>query len=146
MIALSFDKELSYGDTHVVSVPIRVENLPYLIDAILDTGAAVSMFNPALLPDLGITDVTRGTEIYLTAADGQQGKAYLHSLQIEILGRRLSIDAAFCPDWQQGKKNLLGMRSFFEQILIAFEHQKRKFYYTVPASPTSPATGLVPPV
>jgi hypothetical protein len=146
MIALSFDQELSYGDTHVVSVPIRVENLPYLIDAILDTGASVSTFDRALLPDLHISDVRTGIEIDLMAANNQRGKGYLHPLQIEILGNRLSVPVAFSPDWPEGTKNLLGMRGFFEQALVAFEHQRRRLYYTIPASPTSPATGLVPPV
>jgi hypothetical protein len=131
MTILSFDHEYEYGTGHVAAVPIRVENLPYLVEAILDTGAAVSLFDRALLPDLGITDVTKGTEITLRAANDQTAKGYLHTLQIEIFSRRLLIPAAFSPFWPEGTKNLLGMRGFFEQALVAFEHQRRTIHYTI---------------
>ena len=144
MITLILDKEWGYGDTHTVSLPIRVENLPYLVEAVLDTGASVSVFDRALLPDLGISDVTTGTEIQVAVANGQRGRAYLHSLQIDILGHRLTVQAGFCPDWPEGTRNLLGMRGFFEQSLVAFDHQDRKIYYTIPVRPAVHA-GAVPP-
>jgi hypothetical protein len=145
MITLILDKEWGYGDTHTVSLPIRLENLPYLVEAILDTGASVSVFDRALLPDLGISDVTVGTEIPVAVANGQRGKAYLHSLEIEILGHRLTVPIGFCPDWPEGTKNLLGMRGFFEQSLVAFDHQGRTIYYTIPFKPPLHAGGVVPP-
>jgi hypothetical protein len=128
---LSFDQELAYGNTHTVSVPIRVENLPYLVNAVLDTGAAVSAFDRALLPDLGIADIRGGTEIDIRAAGNQKALGYLHSLRVEVLGRALTIPVAFCPEWPEGTRNLLGMRGFFEQALMAFEHQSRKIHYTI---------------
>jgi hypothetical protein len=139
MSALSFEHEWTYGDTHTISVPIRIENLSYLVDAILDTGAAVSIFDRALLPDLGISDISSGTEIPLRVANNVRGIGYLHSLRIEILGHLLTIPVAFSPDWPEGTRNLLGMRGFFEQALIAFEHQTRKLHYTI--SPFSSASG-----
>lgn len=131
---LIFDEELDYGNRHKISVPIRVENLPYQIEAIIDTGAAVSCFDRALLPDLGISDVTTGTSIPIRAANDDRaaaaGTGYLHQLRIEIFGRDLNIPVAFSPDWPEGTPNLLGMRGFFEQMLIGFEHQQRRMYYS----------------
>jgi hypothetical protein len=141
MTLLSFDRELAYGNTHTITVPIRVQNLPYLIDAVLDTGAAVSVFDRALLPDLGISDVRSGTEIDLRPADNECRKGYLHPLRIEVLGHTLLIPVAFCPDWPEGTRNLLGMRGFFEQTLMAFEHQNRKIHYTITGW-TASSTGL----
>jgi hypothetical protein len=141
---LSFERDLDYGDTHTISVPVRLENLPYLIDAILDTGAAVSAFDRALLPDLGISDVRSGTEIELTTANDEHGKGYIHSVRVEVLGRVLTIPVAFCPDWPEGTRNLLGMRGFFEQALIAFEHQNRKIHYTITGSSVWP--GMLGPL
>ena len=129
MTTLTFDNELEYGDRHKISVPVRVENLPYLIDAVIDTGAAVSLFDRALLPDLGISDLTSGTEVALRAANKGSGVGYLHPLQIEILGRPLAIPVAFSADWPEGIQNLLGMRGFFEQMLVAFEHRERRIHY-----------------
>jgi len=143
MNALSFDRERVYGDTHTVSVPVRLANLPYLVDAILDTGAAVSSFDRALLPDLGITDVRSGKDIHVTAANNERGVAYVHTVRVEVLGHVLMIPIAFCPDWPEGTRNLLGMRGFFEQALIAFEHQQRKIHYTI-TGPSVWSSGLGP--
>jgi predicted aspartyl protease len=131
MNILSFERELGYGDTHTISVPVRLQNLPYLVDAILDTGAAVSSFDRALLPDLGISEVRSGTEIEVRAANDERALAYIHTVRVEVLGHVLMIPVAFCPDWPEGTRNLLGMRGFFEQALIAFEHQYRKIHYTI---------------
>jgi len=130
MTSLTFDDEFSYGNRHAITLPVRLENLPYLIEALLDTGAAVSLFDSALLPDLGISDITAGQRVELRAANNEKGIGYVHSLQIEILGRRLMIPVAFSEDWPQGTRNLLGMRGFFEQVLVAFEHRERKFHYS----------------
>ena len=150
MITLSFDEEWPYANgSHTITVPIRVENLPYWVPAILDTGASVTYLDNALLPHLHIADVRAGPSIPVTVANGEQGTAFLHSLRIEVFNRQLSIQAAFCPDWPPGTKNLLGMRGFFEQILVAFDHGIRRLYYTIPARPlvwASSASGLVPPV
>lgn len=133
-IPLTFDEELDYGNRHKISVPIRVENLPYQIQAIIDTGAGVSCFDRAILPDLGIGDVTTGTAIPIRAANddgsGPAATGYLHPLQIEIFGRSMNIPVAFSLDWPEGTANLLGMRGFFEQMLIGFEHQQRRMYYS----------------
>lgn len=142
MKVLSFEQEFAYGDTHRISVPIRVENLPYLIDAILDTGAGVSCFDRRLLPHLGIADVRTGRPIEMRAADNNLCWGYLHTVRVEFLGRALAIPVAFCPDWPEGTPNLLGMRGFFEQMLVAFDHQNRTVHYTVTpfiASPSAPS-------
>lgn len=129
MTTLAFDEELAYGNRHKISVPVRVENLPFLIDAVIDTGATVSVFDRALLPSLGI-DIVSGREISLVVANNRRDIGYLHSLQIEIFGRQLIIPVAFSLAWPEGTSNLLGMTGFFEQILIAFEHQARKLHYS----------------
>ena len=130
MTTLIFDNEFDYGNRHTISVPVRVENLPYLVDAIIDTGAAVSSFDRALLPDLGISDITTGTEIELRAANNSAGVGYLHSLQVEVLGRQLTIPVAFSSDWPEGTRNLLGMRGFFELMAVAVEHRSRRMHYS----------------
>lgn len=86
----------------------------------------MSVFDHAILPSIGIPDVTTGTEVWLTAASGEQKKGYQHRLKIEFLGRPLTIPVAFCPAWPAGRPNLLGMEGFFEQLVIAFEHEYRR--------------------
>jgi hypothetical protein len=55
----------------------------------------------------------------------------LHSLQVELFGQRLTIPVAFSEAWPEGTQNLLGMRGFFEQMLIAFNHSQRQLFYTL---------------
>lgn len=135
MTTVSFDGDLHYGNRHTVSVPVRIENLPFLVEAIIDTGAAVSSFDRALLSDLWISDVTAGTEIKLTAANDQRGRGYLHQLHVDVLGHGLLIPVAFCLDWPEGTRNLLGMRGFFEQGIFGFDHRERTMHYALKPSP-----------
>lgn len=52
--------------------------------------------------------------------------AWIHPVEIEFFGRPLTIEAAFCPAWDM--KNLLGMRGFFDQVVIAFDHAEQRLY------------------
>ena len=115
-------------------MPIRIRppsGPTFAVRAVLDTGAAISYFDRALLPSLGITDVTTGKSIDLRAANGQKSTGYVHSISIEFVGHVMTIPAAFCPDWPEGTVNLLGMEGFFEQLRAAFEHGDRKFYHAI---------------
>jgi len=111
-------------------VPIRIHRQsgrPFTVIAALDTGAYMSVFDHAILPTIGINNVTTGKRVWLTAANGQQDQGYEHSLKIEFLGRPMTIPVAFCPAWPRGMPNLLGNAGFFGQLIIAFEHGFKRF-------------------
>jgi hypothetical protein len=113
-------------------IRIRPSSGPtFTVQAVLDTGAAISYFDRALLPPLGITDVTAGRPIDLRAASGERSTGYVHSVNIEFVGHPMTIPVAFCPDWPEGTDNLLGMEGFFEQLRAAFEHRARRFYHAI---------------
>lgn len=113
-------------------IRIRPSSGPtFTVQAVLDTGAAISYFDRALLPPLGITDVTTGRPIDLRAASGERSTGYVHSVNIEFVGHPMTIPVAFCPDWPEGTDNLLGMEGFFEQLRAAFEHRARRFYHAI---------------
>lgn len=112
-------------------VPIRLRppaGVPFVVNGLLDSGATVSSFDRALLRPLGITDLTTGTPTKLTAANGDTKDGYIHEITIEFLGRGMSVPVAFCAAWPEGTTNLLGMRGFFDQMVIAFEHMQRRVH------------------
>jgi predicted aspartyl protease len=131
MPTLDFSVEHDYRagpDDHSAEVQIRIippGGVPMVITGILDTGAALSMFDKSLVPFFGIQDLTTGNEIEITAANNQTEKAYVHELEIEFLGKRLTVPVGFCPNWPDGTPNLLGMKGFFEQLHVAFKHNDR---------------------
>jgi len=132
MITLTFQGEYSYNPQPLAIFPVRIltpSGAPYMIQAVLDTGAWHSVFSHVHAQSLGISDITSGTPIPLVAADGVRARGYAHPVTIEFLGRRMTVPIGFCPDWPADMPNLLGMRGFFDKILVAFEHQREKMYF-----------------
>jgi hypothetical protein len=138
---LRFQQEHDYGrgdDDHGVHVVVRLfpPGGPELtVNALLDTGAEHSIFDKALLRDLGIADVTAVAPEDITwvlpadEADERNKKpAYVHHIAVEWLGYRMTVPIAFVPSWPEGIDNLLGMKGFFEELVIALSHRDRMLY------------------
>lgn len=142
MITFIFDKEYDYrrsGDDHRLQIVVRLladGSLPLTVNALLDTGAEYSVFDKALLPGLGIAEVTKvGSPDDVIAImpanladESKKDVAYVHRIRIEWLGFQMTVPIAFCPSWDEGIDNLLGMRGFFEQLDVAVSHQNRMVY------------------
>jgi hypothetical protein len=117
---------------HTVNFPIRIRPSgakPFAERAILDTGAGISRFDKSILAKLGVTDITSGKPMKLRMADNKEYDGYVHQVDIEFLGRALRIPAVFCAEWD-AVDNLLGMEGFFQQMLAAFDHARRHFYFS----------------
>jgi predicted aspartyl protease len=127
MSTLTFPDEHRY-DGHKVLVWIQVlgRSIELKLEVVLDTGAAISVLNRDLVRVLNL-NVESGEAIDLMVANKQATRAYVHLIDIEFLGRRLTIPAAICPDWDT--QNLLGMRGFFDQMIVAFDHANRTIHF-----------------
>jgi len=133
MPSLDFTHEHDYRagpDDHSPEVQIRIfpkgiGSVPVAITAVLDSGASVSMFDKSLLGLFGIADIATGQKGEVRTANNEIADAFVHNLDIEFLGRQMTIPVMFSPVWPDGTPNLLGMKGFFEQLLIAFKHQER---------------------
>ncbi len=124
---LTFEQERGYGTGEgVIRVPVRVLSgvVPFTVQAVLDTGAYISVFDSAYAPSFGIPDYTAGEPMPLTPANGQTVVGYKFRILVEVWGRELIIPAVF----YQGFPNLLGMQGFFDQIRIAFDHGRQRYY------------------
>ncbi len=149
MRTLTFTDDLIYDvpvDMGVATVKLRIhpdKGQPYEVDAVLDTGAAVSRLSPSLLADFGITRADQGyirTHDVL-AADNQTATGYVHRVPIEFDGRMLEIDALFLPDWGDHVTNLLGLEGFLDRMIFGFQHSGHSFFYSLISFPTA----LAPP-
>jgi hypothetical protein len=100
---------------------------PTVINALLDTGAAITILNRKYAKHLNIPKITGSKNaIPLTFATGQVVTGYIHPVRIEFLGRSMTIDVAFVPT--EDTADLIGMRGFFDQMQVAFDHAVRKVY------------------
>ena len=127
MTSIEFDLEYAYsGDeiTFVVSFPTALTDTR--VEMLLDTGASFSTLHHDLLPALGIENVESGTPGTIFVANGGIERCWIHAVEIELLGRRMAIQVAFCPAWDM--RNLLGMRGVMNQVTFAVDHAKRRLY------------------
>lgn len=112
-----------------IRIPLEIvgQNIPYRIEAVLDTGAFISIFNCSILGSIGINDVTTGRAMPFESAEGRTAQGFIHDVQIAIWGTQLTIPVGFVPTWPD-VSHLLGMEGFLEQVLIAIEHGRRNYY------------------
>jgi predicted aspartyl protease len=127
MKSIPFETEHLYaGHKALGSVRLIEARIPLRVDMVVDSGAEITVLNRGFVSVLGIADVHSGEPIELIVANNDSRPAWIHPVKIEVLGRTLTIEAAFCPEWDM--KNLLGMRGFFDQLVIAFDHEWRQLY------------------
>jgi hypothetical protein len=132
---LSFGDVLPFRESeHRIVLPVQVivaDGSGFEIQALLDTGSGISVFDKGLVGYLGIPDVTTGAVVEITSASqvGTSDTGYIHELSVVILDRSLTIPVVFCPSWPEGTVNVLGMRGFFDHWLFAIDHARRRLYY-----------------
>ena len=102
------------------------------VQALLDSGAAISVFDRAYASAIGIDDIPSGRPVPVQAAneEHQTATGYVHDIVIEVLGRTLLIPAVFVPDWPEGTPNLLGMEGFFTRWAFGFQHTQGRLSFT----------------
>ncbi len=127
---IGFPHEMGYpSSAHNVYARVRFPDArtPTVINALLDTGAAITVLNRKYAKHLNIPKITGSKDsIPLTLATGKTVLGYVHPVRIEFLGKPMLIDAAFVPT--EDTQDLLGMRGFFDQMQVAFDHARRKVY------------------
>jgi hypothetical protein len=84
--------------------------------AIIDTGAKYCLFSGLRAAPIGI-DLQAGRRENLSGLAGQL-TAWIHPVQLEILGTRFQCEVAFSE--QHIPRELLGRHSLFDQIRVGF--------------------------
>jgi hypothetical protein len=97
------------------------------IDAVLDSGTALSLFDGSLATAIGL-NILNGVRRSYQPTRGQSIDGYLHRVRLshEELGN-FDMQIGFSID--QISRNLLG-RDFFDQIQIGFREHQTSFFIT----------------
>ncbi|MEK7163852.1 MAG: retroviral-like aspartic protease family protein [Patescibacteria group bacterium] len=91
------------------------------IDALVDSGATISVFKDEVAEQLGVV-IEEGTETYLGGVGGRI-KGYIHKIEVEIAGKKFVCTVVFSHEYTVSF-NLLGREAFFQQFKIIFEEKK----------------------
>ena len=127
MKSFQFENEHAYHDDKaLVSVRLLGTRIPTWVQMTIDTGAEISVLNRSLASQLRLK-VEEGRSVGLKVANGDIAAAYVHEVAIDFVGRRLTIPVLICPEWDT--ENLLGMRGFLDQMVIAFDHAQKRIYF-----------------
>lgn len=127
---IRFEHEITYPrrDQNVhVTLRFPDAQVPTSLRLLLDTGAAVTILDRKWAKHLNIPNIMSSTEsISFVLADKSTVRGYVHPVRVEFLGRSMTIDAAFVPN--KDMASLIGMRGFFDQMQVGFDHAARKTY------------------
>lgn len=128
MRSFTFSDEYAYmGDKAVIPVSLLMANgVSVDIEPVLDTGAEVSLLSRAIAQNLGIR-IEDGEPLDLMVVSGHTATAYPHDVDLDFLGRRLTIRVAIIPEWKTG--NFLGMRGFLDQMPVAINHPEHRIHF-----------------
>jgi len=90
------------------------------IDALIDSGADRCLFNDQIGREIGL-DLEKGEKEIFSGIEGGQIGAYLHKIQLKIIGieKRIEIIAGFSD--APGVFAILGQDGFFDAFRIKFE-------------------------
>ncbi len=105
----------------VIPVTIRYQNKFFDTDALIDSGATISVFQSDVAQYLGIKMET-GKEIFLGGVGGRI-KGYYHELEMQISGKKFLCPIVFSYEYLVSF-NLLGRQEFFKRFRIIFEEKK----------------------
>ena len=126
-------RELPFGNFPIIQVRITRQDDPELgidIDAYLDSGAELSLFNGDFLAALDISLINNRPKPYSSTV-GHSVTGYLHEVRLTVpnVGDfNLEIGFSDVPI----RRNLLG-RDFFNFVQIGFrEHQQQYYLNTTP--------------
>src|SRR3989338_5802221 len=105
-------------------VPVRVIrfNQSLTVNALIDSGAVISIFKPEVADYLGLP-IDRGEKRTSTGISGNID-IYIHNIKIQIFDKSFDCKIAFSRQLKS-RFNLLGRDGFFDRHLITFDEKKK---------------------
>jgi hypothetical protein len=95
------------------------------LDALVDSGATVSLFNRVVAEKLGI-DYQSGLKQQYFGISGHDVDTYFHKVKLQIVGADESLNIAVGFTDSLGVGALLGQADFFQAYKITFERYKER--------------------
>lgn len=121
MIISPYRKSTSGEFYPIIDVTLAYQKNLVRTTALIDSGATISVFKVEVAEELGIK-IEKGKEMYLGGVGGRI-KGYIHTLKVEIAGKKFSCPMVFSREYLVSF-NLLGRESFFPKFRIIFEEKK----------------------
>jgi len=95
------------------------------LDALVDSGAAASLFHASIAQDLSI-DLKTGLKHQFFGISGHAIDAYFHEINLQVVGLNKPIKVAVAFTESPGISALLGQADFFQHHQIKFERYKER--------------------
>ena len=116
---------LSFRGVYFPVIPVKflVSRKHFDTNAIVDSGATLSLFHAPIARDLGI-DVERGEKHVFQGASAKL-VGYIHKVKMILAGKEISCKVAF-SDELSTSFNLLGRETVFDRFLISFNEKNRE--------------------
>ena len=112
----------------IIPVTLRHGELLVVTEALVDSGAASSIFDAQFAAILGIHDLEEnGREIVFEGVSGHRLVGYSHEVTIEVGGHAFApMPIAFSHEMPDNAVNILGQQGFFDLFPIKFTYGKRE--------------------
>ncbi len=115
----------------VIPVALEYQGRRIRYDALIDSGADVSIFDAQIGELLGI-DIEGGIEKSVSGfGDGTPESLYLHELTVRIEDEVFVIPVAFKRGFSRFGHGVLGQRGFFEKFIVSFDRSAETVELTV---------------
>ena len=106
-----------------IPIILRHNDKKFLINALVDSGAACCIFPQNLGLGLGI-DVEKGPTQRIGGLGGKVIVAHFHHVTLELGGHAWRAYVGFSPD-ELGTSSLLGLKGFFSEFKVTFDYSSR---------------------
>lgn len=115
-------------DAPIIPLTLRRGDLCIVTEALVDSGAASSVFDTQFARLLGIHAPEQdGRKVVFEGVSGHPIVGYRHDVTIEVGGHVYTkIPIAFTRDMPDNAVNILGQEGFFELFPITFTYSKRE--------------------
>jgi Aspartyl protease len=119
-----------YRDYFMPIIPIRLRlgEIRMATEALVDSGAASSIFDAQFAEALGIEDLEQnGVRVEFEGVSGHRLIGYQHDVTLEVGGHSFpNVTIAFSHDMPDNATNILGQQGFFDICPIKFTYRKKE--------------------
>src|SRR3989344_847369 len=109
----------------IIDLAIKNDNNSIKTDAIVDSGAVISIFQGNVAEYIGLK-IEEGQEKLFQGIGGKI-IGYIHNVKIKINNIEFSCKIAF-SDELSTSLNIIGRESFFDNFLITFDEKNKKLF------------------
>lgn len=124
---IEFDYRYEKGAYYpIVELVLEYKGNKIKTDAIVDSGASISIFKSDIAKAIGISIKNGEKRIFQAASAKLIG--YIHNVIISINDHKINSKVAFSDDLQTSF-NLLGRETVFERFIITFNEKNKKILF-----------------